>query len=64
MKILSLAFAFALSACVTEATVVPPLAPPTASPAPGDPSPQTLGTVGPGSSTGGGCLRAKTPCHP
>jgi hypothetical protein len=61
MKIL---LALLLSACATETAVIPPIAPPTTSPAPGNPEPQTVGTGGIGSSTGTGCLRTKTPRCP
>jgi len=63
MKLLSICFAIAMSACATETTILPPVAPPTAPTVDtGGPAPQTVGTPG-GSSTGGGCLRTKLPCH-
>jgi len=64
MKLLTICFAIAMSACATEATILPPVAPTTPPTTDvGNPAPQVLGTPGTGSSTGGGCLRTKVPCH-
>ena len=63
MKLLTIFFAIAMSACATEATILPPIAPSPPTTDVGNPAPQVLGTPGTGSSTGGGCLRTKLPCH-